>query len=116
MNEAKFIGNNIRLYRERMGLNQSDLASYLEVQREVISYYETGTREVPIDQLLKLSTLFGIELYDLLEEDAEISKANAAFAFRADELGQSDLEQIASFRKIVRNYLGLVKLDKKNNG
>lgn len=106
------IGKNIKLMREKFNYSQADIADYLGVkQREMISYYENGEREIPIEKLNKLSDLFGIELVDLLEENPELMKANTAFAFRAEEIDSSDLNEIAAFRKIVKNYIKMNKLE-----
>lgn len=104
------IGRNIRLYRDQIGMNQDELAAYLQVNRVMISYYETGEREIPLPSLNKLADLFGVDLADLLQEDVSQVTAHAAFAFRADNLPAASLESIAHFRKIVRNYLKISAL------
>jgi transcriptional regulator with XRE-family HTH domain len=76
------IGTNIRLYREKNSLTQKAVADYLDISRELISYYETGERNPQIEVLTKLSDLFGIELEDLLEESEEITQEKLVLAFR----------------------------------
>jgi transcriptional regulator with XRE-family HTH domain len=93
-----------------MGLTQDALAKYLDISREMISYYETGVREMPVEALLKLGDLFGCELTDLLEDNPSALNACLAFAFRADQLEDQDLTTIAEFKKIVKNYLTLINL------
>jgi predicted transcriptional regulator len=110
METFEIIGRNIRLYREQMGMNQDDLAKYLEVNRVLVSYYETGEREIPIDAMNKLTDLFGIDMMDLMEMNAHHVKANVAFAFRAESINESDLESIAKFKRIVKNYLKMSDL------
>lgn len=41
---------------------QSEVADYLGCQREVYRRYEKGTRQIPIDMLMKLSTLYEVNL------------------------------------------------------
>ncbi|MEO2238590.1 helix-turn-helix transcriptional regulator [Dorea sp. YH-dor226] len=41
---------------------QSEVADYLGCQREVYRRYEKGTRQIPIDLLMKLSTLYEVNL------------------------------------------------------
>jgi transcriptional regulator with XRE-family HTH domain len=105
MEQNEIIGSNIKNIREAMGLSQEDLAKFLNVKRENISYYETGNRNIPSEIVTKCADLFGVDEYDLMEENAEMQIANVAFAFRADALVADDLPQIASFRKVVKNYL-----------
>lgn len=103
------IGQNIKTLREKMGLTQEALAQYLGTKREYIGYYEIGHRNIPSAQLTKLANLFCMNEYDFYEEDAQNKNINIAFAFRADELHAQDLESIAQFKKIVRNYLSMKK-------
>lgn len=99
-------------YRERMKLSQEAVAEFLGIKREILSYYETGNREAPIEVLERLSDLFGIGLEDFFEEDANQVRANVAFAFRADEILTEDLNAIAEFRKVIKNYFKLISLEK----
>ncbi|HWJ26495.1 MAG TPA: helix-turn-helix transcriptional regulator [Flavisolibacter sp.] len=109
-NSNDVIGRNIRVLREQMGLTQETLAHYLNTSREQVAYYEAGTRNITTEQLSKLAGLFCLNEYDFYEEDPENRKVNLAFAFRADGIGQQDLESIGQFKKIVRNYLNMQKV------
>ena len=62
--------------------------------------------------LEKLADLFGVDLADFFEEDSNQIKANLAFAFRATDLQEKDLNEIASFRRVVKNYLKIIDLEK----
>ncbi len=108
--ETQILGNNIKLLRERLGLNQENMAQFLGVKREMISYYENGIRMPNVAILKKMSDLFGVDEIELLEEASDNKTANMAFAFRAEGLTNTDLENIAKFKKIVKNYLKIVKL------
>ena len=103
------VGQNIRLFRDRLGFSQANLADFLGIAREQISYYENGTRNVPLDYLQKLADLFGIDAYDLLETDSGQQQVNVALAFRADDLTTQDLESMAAFRRVVNSYLKMQK-------
>ncbi len=108
--QNEVIGRNIAHFRVRLDLSQEQLAEYLGVQRPMISYFETGARVVPTKFISKLANLFGIEEIDLYEDDASQISLQLAFAFRAGDLLTSDLDQVASFKKIALNYLHLKKL------
>jgi transcriptional regulator with XRE-family HTH domain len=107
-------GSIIKTFREKLGYSQEALAGYLGLKREMISYYETGSRETPLEILEKLATLFGVELDVFFSEHPEDVMAEFAFAFRADNLDEKDLEAIAGFKKIVLNYQRMIKLENKN--
>ncbi|PWD98774.1 helix-turn-helix domain-containing protein [Marinilabilia rubra] len=106
----EIIGKNIANLRNIQGLTQDNLAAYLGVSRVQISHYERGERDISVTELNKLADLFGVELSDLLEENLEMQKLNLAFAFRSKNT-ESDLEYIASFKKVVRNYLKMERLE-----
>ena len=59
---------------------------------------------MPMEAIEKLATLYNVEEYDLMEENAELTQANVACAYRRNG-AISDLEQIAQFQKIVKNYI-----------
>lgn len=112
--KSKSAGRNIKAYRERFLMSQQEVADFLRVPREMISYWETGQREINLEMLEKLSDLFGVELINLLEEDEKIAMADQAFAFRAEGLTKSDLEQVSDFNRIVKNYLKIQAIKSKN--
>ncbi len=105
MKNNAIIGRNIKSYREKLQLNQDQVANWLGISREMVSYYESGKREIDLAKLESLAELFGIELINLIEEDSELISADLAFAFRSDDISEEDLEQISQFRRIIKNYL-----------
>lgn len=54
-------GERIKKYRRMAGLKQWELANKINRDREYISYWETGKRNVPDDDIEKLAQLFGIQ-------------------------------------------------------
>ncbi len=105
MEPATIIGKNIKSYRKKFHLKQEEVAQFLSVPRELISYYENGSRKIPLNNLEKLADLFGVELIALLEEDPDMAAADLAFAYRSDGLDPDNLKEISDFQKIVKNYL-----------
>ncbi len=101
------IRKNLATLRSRRGLSQEEVAAFLKISRPLISYYESGEREIPLPHLEKLSNLFGVEVADLMSDESAFLQANFAFAFRTNGLAESDLQSIADFQKIVKNYLKL---------
>ncbi len=101
----KILSKNLKDFRIKLGLTQDQIAEYLDISREEVSYYETNRRNVPSELISKYSKLFGVDEYDLYEEDSAIKNLNLAFAFRANEISSNDLKVIADFKKIALNYL-----------
>ncbi len=104
------ISENIRQLRTKIGLTQEELAKYLDTSREQVSYYEAGSRTPSSTHLVKMADLFCVNEYDLFAEDLSVRSINVAFAFRASELAVQDLNRMAAFKKIVRNYLNMKKV------
>ncbi len=59
--------------RKKSGLSQEQLAEKLEVSRQAISKWESGTSVPESDKLIVISNYFNVSLDYLLKEDAEQS-------------------------------------------
>jgi len=108
------IGRNLKDYRLNLGYSQDQIAKYLGVDRSTISHYETGDRDASLVHLSKLADLFGIELEDFSEPDAVNKAVKLAFAFRKEGFYDQDLESIASFQRIVKNYIKMNEMLKND--
>jgi len=108
------LAKNLKDFRTKLGFTQAQLAKYLGITREEVSYYENNSRSVPLDLIPKYANLFGVDEYDLYEKDSSINKLNLAFAFRANEISSNDFEVIANFRKIALNYLKIKNILAQN--
>jgi transcriptional regulator with XRE-family HTH domain len=100
-----YIGKNIKRFREKSGINQSDIAEYCGIPRELLSYYETGKREVSLLHLEKIAEFLNIEIDVFLEENPREIKPELELTFRANELTATDFDSITYFKRIVKNYL-----------
>lgn len=110
MNQDNTIGKNLQVLRKKLGFTQDQVAEYLHINREELSYYETGSRTMPTTLMSPLANLYGVDEYDFYEENLDLASVNLALAFRAENIKPSDLGQIAKFKKIVRNYLTMKSL------
>ena len=59
-------GNKIKKLRSDKGLNQTELAKWLSVNKSIISAYECEQRMPSLDLLIKLSYEFGVSVEYLL--------------------------------------------------
>jgi transcriptional regulator with XRE-family HTH domain len=105
------IATNFKKLRESLGFSQEKIGQYLDCAREEVSYYETGAREIPLSILEKASDLFGIELVDFFSEDESIG---IRLAYRAEDCSVEDLNQMAQFKKIIKNYQRINRLMQKD--
>lgn len=100
----------IKGLREKYGYTQEKVAEYLGIKREMISFYENEGREITLEILEKLSDLFGVELEVFFVDNVDEALAEVVFAYRKDDLDNNDMENMAAFGKIVKNYLKINNL------
>lgn len=105
------IAKRFKKLREAHGFTQEKVGEYLKCSREEISYYENGNREVPLNVLERVSDLFGVVLNDFFSEEESVG---VRIAYRADNASAEDLNQIARFKRIIKNYQRLDRLMKKD--
>ena len=107
MDDKLIIAKHIRMLREANRFTQDNVAKFLGIGRSAYSNYELGTREIPLDILERLTDLYGVDLYLLFEGNEAAVKNMLVTAFRIDDLSQEDLNAIAVFKRIVKNYIKL---------
>ena len=69
------LADNIYKFRTEQNMSQLDLAEALEVSRQSVSKWETGTAVPELDKLVKMSKLFEISLDELVNGEAQPEKA-----------------------------------------
>ena len=105
MENNSSVAKNIKVLRKANGFTQERLAEYLNVGRSAYANYESFEREAPLDVLERLADLFGCDLYELYEDDQDAQENMLATAFRVDDLSLEDMNQVAAFKRMVKNYL-----------
>ena len=82
---------NLKLYRKKRGISQTDLAKTLGVGRSTIAMYETGDREPNYETLKNIASVLGVSQSELLGEPSPyFIDSRETF----DELGNSSGEEI----------------------
>lgn len=109
MNNIKnTVGENIKTLREQSGFTQINLAKYLKVDQSLISKIEKNERPITSDMLEKLSALFGVTAESFNEESIPANRI--AFALRASEINEDDLETISAINRIALNLNFMTRL------
>ncbi|HUS89794.1 MAG TPA: helix-turn-helix transcriptional regulator [Desulfosporosinus sp.] len=108
--DSMTIGKRLRTVRESTGFTQEQVAKYLEVKREIISYIETGARPVSTLMLRKLADLYGYKFSYFVDESVKEEGPQVSMAFRVSDLSDSDLPIIAQVKKVALNLDSLYKL------
>lgn len=104
--------NHLKAFREASGFTQQRVASFLQIERGTLSNYELGTRETPIPVLIQLANLYGVDIADFYETDAEKVKDALFCSFRLDNLSDDDMQDIANFKDVIKSYLKMDYLEK----
>lgn len=91
----------LRVLREKFKYTQDEVSKYLGISQPAYLKYEKGETEISMEGLEKLARLYGIDEYDILEGNME--QVCFAYAFRRD--GMTNLEDVAHFQQIVKNYI-----------
>ena len=68
------ISKKIKMIREEHKLTQEDLAKILNVSRNAISNYETGTRTPDLNVIIELCNHFNIKLDSFFKDELEYRK------------------------------------------
>lgn len=68
------LGDKLRNLRENKGLTLIKLSNELNISKTSLANYESGTRRVPLDILIKFSDYYSVSVDDLL--DIPFSKTN----------------------------------------
>ncbi len=110
MVDLKRLGVNLKTLRESMGLNQKQIASYLDVDQSLISKFESGERAINTEMLERLSALFCSPIEQMFVD----VQPNVSIAFRADNMNQEDLAIIAILNRVALNQQRMDKLIKEN--
>lgn len=68
------LAENIYKFRTEQNMSQLDLADALEVSRQSVSKWETGSAVPELDKLIRMSKLFGVTLDELVSGEAPAPK------------------------------------------
>lgn len=105
MEHKEIVARNIKKMRESSNYTQDCVANFLGIGRSAYSNYEAGLRDMPLEYMEKLADLYGCDAYIMYEEDANVVENMLITAFRVNNLTPADMEQIAAFKKVVKNSL-----------
>jgi transcriptional regulator with XRE-family HTH domain len=108
--DNKNIGKRLQSVRESVGFTQEQVAKYLGIKREIISYIETGARPVSTLMLRRLADLYGYKFSYFVDESVKDEGPQVSMAFRVSDLSESDLPIIAQVKRIASNLDSLYHL------
>lgn len=108
--ENEIVGEKLKELRNLNDFTQEMTAEALGLQRTTYDNYENGVREAPMSVLERAADLFGCELHHLFSSEKIQTKGVLVCAFRQDGLTASDLNAIADFKCLAKQYMKLKRL------
>lgn len=60
---------NLKFLREKIGLNQSEMADKFYITRSALGLWENGVREPSIDMIVRLADFFEVTLDQLVRQE-----------------------------------------------
>ena len=70
MDVLKVFSNNLRKYRNAIGLSQENFAGKAGLHRTYISAVECGRRSIALENVQKIADALGVETYKLFIDDS----------------------------------------------
>ena len=95
------VSERFKILRENSNLTQSQIAEFLNIDQSYISKFEKRERNLSIDMLEKICSLFGCTLSYFEDESESYTPLNITFS--SNNLNKEDLETIAAINKIALN-------------
>lgn len=74
-NKLKYISNNIKSYRVRLGYSQENMSYFMGVSRVTYCDYEVNPQKVKVETLQQIADILKCELADFFVEH-EVAKSN----------------------------------------
>ena len=99
-------GKKLKAAREFLGLTQEQVASALNMTRNMIVNIENDNRTVKSDELYKFSKLYGISMEEIVSDEKEVNLNTPMFARGFESLSEKDQQEILNLIKFKNSYKG----------
>lgn len=93
------IGEKIQKYRKEFGLSQEELGQKLLVSRQTISLWEKNQTLPTIDNLIRLSEVFGVSVDEILDLDENENNESLPFESYRFNYNETELNEIYRFQR-----------------
>lgn len=99
-------GARLKAAREFLGLTQEQVATTLNMTRNMIVNIENDKRNVKSNELYKFSKLYGISMEEIVSDEKEFNMNVPIFARGFESLSEKDQQEILNLIKFKNNYKG----------
>ena len=100
----KNCGEKLRAAREFLGLTQDQVASTLNLTRNIIVNIENNKRSIKADELYKFSKLYGVTMEEIVSDETKIDINDQVFARGFNNLSEKDKQEIINLIKFKNDY------------
>ena len=104
------VGRNIKSLREKSGLNQRQVAEFLDLDQDMISKIEKGEINISESQIDKLANLFCCPLSSILYGNEDLT---CRVDYRSNLITKEDLEALSLINKLVLNQFEMDRIARK---
>lgn len=111
MVDLKNVGKNIKVLREKSGLNQKQVAEFLDLDQSMISKIEKGERNISADLIDKLANLFCCPVSSIVYGDKDLT---CKVAFRSNLITKEDLEALSLINRIALNQFDMDRIARRS--
>lgn len=96
------LGDKISNLRKQNGWSQEELAEKLNISRQSVSKWESGTSIPDLDKIVKLSGIFGVSTDYLLKDELEvITPSESDVDYQKESLTKLSLEEATEYMNVV---------------
>ena len=97
------IGQKLQEIRGQHGMTQEDLAKKINVSPNTVSRWETATYKINIEDLERLSRLFGIPIWSFLPSGIQApTEQRQALLSATGDLSEDDLKELQRYDEFIR--------------
>lgn len=101
------VAENIKILRNRYGLDQQDLADIAGVTNKAVSAWETGKKEPRMGSIQKIANRFNLKISNLIEdggmEMVAEEKASYTVNSKEEDWTEEELEELERFKEFLRS-------------
>lgn len=92
-------GEKLRAAREFLGLTQEQVATIMNMTRNMIVNIENNKRAIKSEELYKFSKLYGISMEEIVSDEKNLNNNSLLFARNFETLSDKDQKEILDLIK-----------------
>ena len=98
-----YLNTNLSLLRKKWGLTQGEMAEVIGLTQSAVGLYESGDREPPLKNLIKIAEYFSVSIDDLLLKDlrpqGSMLARNLKYLRNREHFSQGDMARLLKISK-----------------